>query len=338
MRLIISILLLFTSVCGISFWKLTYAEDSCALAENYMWDHFHRGDYDSIPKIIQMLDKAYAKDPDDIQTTSHLGFVHLWAFSERARKKVDSSIIEHVFLSNRYFKEAMLLNPEDARLKGFQSATDICEGALSLKLFMVMKGYFNGFRSINDWPQFNKFAVSLIGSQSRKNSIIYKLALKYQWDLIDDCSCRELSKRTIMQNPAQEFTKLFEELKGNKDPLISRACKNSWIAPHNLEGFFLNFGDMLVKDGQLKEAFEIYNAARLCPSYKTWPFASVLEERIKNMNSNKNEFNRPLKLITDTDNEQLFINSKMSCVACHQMGASEFISYKSIHGISVLNN
>ena len=28
-----------------------------------------------------------------------------------------------------------------------------------------------------------------------------------------------------------------------------RACWNSWIAPHNIEGFFLNVGDMLVKAG-----------------------------------------------------------------------------------------
>ena len=28
-----------------------------------------------------------------------------------------------------------------------------------------------------------------------------------------------------------------------------RACWNSRIAPHNLEGFFLNMGDMLVKSG-----------------------------------------------------------------------------------------
>jgi len=28
-----------------------------------------------------------------------------------------------------------------------------------------------------------------------------------------------------------------------------RVCWNSWIAPHNFEGFFLNMGDMLVKSG-----------------------------------------------------------------------------------------
>lgn len=323
MRLLI-IAILTTSAFGMSYWNQKSKEEISLSANRFMWDHLHQGNYDSIPAILNKLNEAYNNDPQDKSTTAHLGFVHLWAFSERVRHNPDSSIAEHVILSNRFFKEAIELDPQDARLKGFQSATDICEGAISLKLFMIAKGYVNGFRSVNEWPQFNKFAVSLVGSQSRKNSILYQLAIKYQWELVDDCSCKDLSKKTIMKNPEQVFKDLFAELSRNKDPLINRACKNSWIAPHNLEGFFLNFGDMLVKQGRFKEAKEIYNAAKLCPGYKEWPFAKVIDQRIADIKINNELFNRPLELINIPPGTQLFINSEMSCVACHQMSKREF--------------
>ena len=44
-----------------------------------------------------------------------------------------------------------------------------------------------------------------------------------------------------------------------------RVCWNSWIAPHNFEGFFLNFGDMLVKAGQLDTAVTMYRNAQHAP-------------------------------------------------------------------------
>jgi hypothetical protein len=49
-----------------------------------------------------------------------------------------------------------------------------------------------------------------------------------------------------------------------------RACWNSWIAPHNFEGFFLNMGDMLVKVGDWRTAQKIYANAKLSPDYANW--------------------------------------------------------------------
>lgn len=336
MRLLI-IIILTTSAFGVSYWNQKSNEEISLEANGFMWDQLHRGNYDSIPAIIDRLNEAYNNNPEDPATTAHLGFVHLWAFSERVRHAPDSSIAGHVILSNRFFKEAIALDPEDARLKGFQSATDICEGAISLKLFMIARGYVNGFRSVNEWPQFNKFAVSLIGSQSRKNSPLYQLAIKYQWELINDCSCRDLDKKTIMKDPARIFKDLFAELERNNDPLINRACKNSWIAPHNLEGFFLNFGDMLVKQGKFREAAEIYKAAKLCPGYKEWPFAKVIDQRIADIKVNNGLFNRPLELINIPEGTQLFINSEMSCVACHQMSKKEFEKFGPARLVSLSN-
>ncbi len=59
-----------------------------------------------------------------------------------------------------------------------------------------------------------------------------------------------------------------------------RVCWNSWIAPHNFEGFFLNMGDMLGKSGDWQTAQKIYSNARLSRTYPVWTYRPVLEDRI----------------------------------------------------------
>jgi hypothetical protein len=60
----------------------------------------------------------------------------------------------------------------------------------------------------------------------------------------------------------------------------SRARTNSWIAPHNMEGLFLNMGDMLVKSGDWRLAQKVYGLARGVRGvgdYASWPYRDVLE-------------------------------------------------------------
>jgi hypothetical protein len=300
------------------------ASQFAVACDKFMWNNFHLGNYDSISLIISKLNDAYKRTPRDKKTTAYLGYINLWAFSERARKSPDPTFSGYVYRSNSFFKEAIKLNPDDARLKGFQSATEICEGALKKNMITLSAGYIDGILAINKWPQFNKFAFSLIGSQRSKNSPSYKLAMKYQWELIDDCSCKSLDKKTILNDPEKIFSDLINELQTNPDEKTKRVCMNSWIAPHNFEGFFLNFGDMLVKDGRLEEAKVIYSVAKLSPSYNDWPFQNILEERILNMKKNEIDFNQPLELVISGRGNQIFINSAVSCVACHQMSQKEF--------------
>jgi hypothetical protein len=89
-----------------------------------------------------------------------------------------------------------------------------------------------------------------------------------------------------------------------------RVCWNSWIAPHNLEGFFLNMGDMLVKAGDVRTARKIYANARLVPEFRTWRYAGVLEARIRDAEANVAAFNAP--------KGRTMIATEFSCMACHQ--------------------
>jgi hypothetical protein len=294
------------------------------LSNEYMWTQFHLGNYDSIPEILEKLNNAYKHDPNDATVTAHLGFIYLWAFSERIRKGPQERILENIFLSNRFFKEAIILNPNDARLYGFQSAVQMCEGALTNNLEILAQSYFASLKAIRKWSQFNKFALAYVESQLDTGSRIYKQGLKYQWEIIDECSKEKLTEEKIMNDPENILSALYEEINNSDDPKIKRACGNSWIAPHNWEGFFLNFGDMLVKAGKLEEAKVIYSAAKISPAYLAWIYKDVLENRLAEMDMNVRAFNRKQNLTELDGNRQMMINSEFSCTGCHQLSPQEF--------------
>ncbi|MCE3280351.1 MAG: hypothetical protein K0S44_2542 [Bacteroidetes bacterium] len=324
MRLIILVLLT-GSTFGYSFFKKSKERSESLAAHEYMLEQLHRGNYDSIPVILSKTHQALAQYPENASLNADLGFVYLWQFSERGRKAPVPGIEKNVYLSNYYFKQAIKYNPDDPRLKGFQAATAICEGALEMDLKKISNGYVKAFNAIDDWPQFNKFAFSLVSSQLKKNSPVFRMAIKYQWELIDDCSCKNLNKKKVMRDPQKVFLDLIEELKESKDPLVKRACWNSELVPHNYEGYLLNFGDMLVKQGHFDEALQIYSAAKLSDSYNEWPYKDFLQQRINEMNINKKVFNKKPDFVIEPGDTQLFVNSTLSCVGCHQMSEKEFL-------------
>jgi hypothetical protein len=91
-------------------------------------------------------------------------------------------------------------------------------------------------------------------------------------------------------------------------------CWHSWIAPYNFEGFFLNFGDMLVKAGQPEIAVKMYGNAKLTLDY-AWAYRDVLEDRIGNAARYVDVFrqeNSPPGAPTIT------VRSRFSCMGCHQ--------------------
>jgi len=305
-------------------------------ANEFMWEQFHLGNYDSLPSILDKLNSSYQLDPNNADVTAHLGYMYLWAFAERIRNKPQERILENVFLSNRFFKEAIVLNPDDPRTYGFQSAVQMCEGAFTNNLEMLAQAYFGSLKAIRKWPQFNKFALGYIEGQLDTGTRMYKQGLKFQWEILDECAEAKLSEEKIMKDPITILTALYDEINNSNDPEIKRACGNSWIAPHNWEGFFLNFGDILVKAGRIDQAKIMYSAVKIAPSYVDWIYKDVINLRIEEANQNVQVFNRKQNLIALTDNKQMMVNSEMSCTGCHKMSSGEFAkaSYKSGSEIS----
>lgn len=275
-------------------------------AEDNFWRILHAGQYQQIPEAERLLTAAYLKNPNDPKLAAHLGFLHIWNITERERRKtILPTITNEIILAKYYFKDATVLDPSDARYLGFLGDAQLVTGDIFKDEREQTRGYFILKRAISAWPEFNYFTAGYPMSKLPAQSDYYQTALEWQWKTLDLCAGEKINR----QNPSFKPFMYRETLVGDK-----RACWNSWIAPYNFEGFFLNMGDMLVKAGDVQTAIKIYNNAKLDKSYSTWPYKNMLEKRIVNAKANVQNFQKPF---ISSDKTILF-NSGYGCMACHQ--------------------
>jgi len=208
-------------------------------------------------------------------------------------------------LARRYFEEAVKLDPSDARTRGFLAGHLLAEGTLHKDERLTREGYFMMLDAIEAWPEFNLFTGGYVFSRLPADSRQFREGLAWQWQTLDACIEGKLDR----VNPDYAPYMSKETTEGQK-----RACWNSWIAPHNFEGFFLNMGDMLVKAGDWQTAQKIYANARLSKTYSTWKYQSVLDERIERAQANVAPFKAP----DSPPNERIMIESAFACMACHR--------------------
>jgi hypothetical protein len=275
-------------------------------ADELFWHTFHSGAYDDIPRVLEVLTAAYLEAPTDAVSAAHIAWLHNWRVAERARlSAVPATITDHTILARRYFDEAVRLNPSDARTLGFLAGHIVAEGTLHKDERLIRRGYYMLLDAIEAWPEFNLFTAGYVMSRLPADSPRFKEGLEWQWRTLDVCA----QERIDRTNPDYSKYMPLETREGPK-----RACWNSWIAPHNFEGFFMNMGDMLVKAGDWQTGQKIYANAKHSRDYPTWKFATALEARITQAQENVAGFNgsqgAPVRPI--------MINSAFACTGCHQ--------------------
>lgn len=277
------------------------------MAQQQFWQTLHQGDYGKLPDTIKLLTAAYLENPHDPQLAAHLGFAHIWKITERQREKtIEPTIVNEIVLSRKYFTDAVELDPDDARYLGFLGDSTLIEGKIFQDERQQVHGYFQLKRAIARWPEFNYFTAGYPMSTLSPHSSAFKEGLAWQWKTLNLCAGTTINH----QNPSFKPYLYRETQQG---PM--RACWNSWIAPHNFEGFFLNMGDMLVKSGDWQTGIKIYNNAKFSKTYSFWPYRSLLEDRIQHAQENVALFQRPTFHSAKTT---IIFNSGNGCTVCHQ--------------------
>jgi len=275
-------------------------------ADELFWQTFHTGEYQNIQRALNVLTAAYLQTPGDAKTAAHIGFMHNWRVAERNRlESVPATITDDIILSRRYFQEAVRLDPSDARYLGFLADSILLEGNLHKDDRLTQEGYLLLHKAIKAWPEFNLFSGGFVMSRLPSDAPWFREGLEWQWRNIDECNGEKIDRA----NPDLSKYMARETKEGNK-----RVCWNSWIAPHNFEGFFLNMGDMLVKAGNWRTAQKIYANAKLSHEYGTWKYQSVLEDRIRQAQGNVAVFNEK----KETPKAGIMVNSEFACMACHR--------------------
>ena len=280
--------------------------DAALKADDLFWRDFHDGAYDKIPRVLEALTAAYLDRPTDAVTAAHIAWFHNWRIAERARlSSIPATITDDTMLARRYFDEAVRLNPSDARYLGFLAGHILAEGTMHKDERLVRRGYYVLLDAIEAWPEFNLFTAGYVMSRLPPDSPRFREGLEWEWRNLDVC----VQERIDRGNPDYDKYMRLETKEGPK-----RVCWNSWIAPHNLEGFFLNMGDMLVKAGDWQTARKIYANAKYSRQYATWPYAAVLERRIAQAEENVATFNDP----QGAPDRAIMLNSAFACMGCHQ--------------------
>jgi len=271
------------------------------------WDALHTGRYEELPHVLDALTAAYLENPRDAQTAAHIGFSHVWRLSERARLDTQSATItDELVLARKYFSEAVRLAPDDERLKGFLASMELAEGSVHGDEKLTRRGYFDLMKAKEAWPEFNLFTAGYVMSHLPLSDEKYADAVSYQWQNLDACAEEKIDRHTV------QYDKYLgkETTTGRK-----RVCWNSWIAPHNFEGFFLNMGDMIVKQGDPATARRVYANAKLSKTYQAWPSKQVLEDRIAQADENIAIFRSGQP---GEKSRTIMFSSTFACTGCHQ--------------------
>ncbi len=275
-------------------------------AEAAFWTALHGGRYEDIGAVLEKMQAVYLQHPEDGRTAARIGFLHVWRLGERARMaEVPATITDDMALARRYFDEAVKLTG-DPRFGGFLAGMEMGEGSIHHDEKLTRAGYFRMNDAVSAWPEFNLFTRGYVMSALPWDSDRFRAAVNDQWENLDVCVDASVDRTTA------DFSRFMplETREGWK-----RACWNSWIAPHNLEGFFLNMGDMIVKSGNPATARRVYAQARLNKSFATWAYRDVLERRIVQASENVAVFRAPPR---GEKERRIMFEAPFSCTGCHQ--------------------
>jgi hypothetical protein len=198
------------------------------------------------------------------------------------------------------------------RILGFFGVSMMAEGRIHADEKLATRGYFTAKEAVRQWPEFNNVTLGYVLSNEPYDSKLFREALEWQWQAMDLC----LGQKIDRANPAIARYVVLEARE--TEPRRKRACWNSAIAPHNVEGFYLNMGDMLVKSGDWQTAVKIYANANSAGEYSAWPHRAVLEECIATAQANVELFRRRYPATEPIAAPTVMFNSKLSCMACHQ--------------------
>ncbi len=295
--------------------KYEWVETSLSISANeYFWEQFHQGNYDSIPAILEKLTTAYLDNPNDIRTITHLGFTHMWAISEHQDRN-NPRVIEHATLAQKYFGESYQMNPRDTRILSFLSSVKLANGAISSDDGLLKDGYLNGQKAIREWKDFSAFSLGYSLSRLPHTDEKFQEALKLMESIASSYAENFNPKSRATQQAISEM-KLMKKGDMSKD----RVFKNSWVAPHNIEGVFMVYGDMLVKNGDWEDAIDVYKLARFSEQYDSWDYKDVLENRIINAQANVKLFRKEIPRSQKSQvGKAMLSQTKISCRSCHQM-------------------
>jgi hypothetical protein len=283
-------------------------------AQSVFHESLASGRYENLPEVLRLLTAAYLQNPRDPSVSFQLGMAHLWKVAERFREsKQEPTITDDLILAEKYLSEARKLDPKDFRIPGFEGSVKMALGSIHQDEALKREGYFLLKDGTRAYPEFNFFTMSFVLSNVPRGDPKFADAIDYAWRNVEVCVGHKVGRTAAdVAHLAEEFRRSLSPTAEIAGGSHDRACRNPPTAPHNMEGFLLHMGDLLVKKGDIETGREIYGLAKLSPSYSSWPYGDVLEKRIATAPERAAAFAAGTK-----PPPEMMFQSPYACVGCH---------------------
>ena len=254
--------------------------ESAAAIERF-WKVYHGNEYSQIPQVQEQLQNALDRDPGNSTLYALLGATHFWHIGEYTRDPnpnpsvLQQDLPDAVSLFGKaldidYYGKHLIGYINDDHLPGYLGITTVHLGQQNSSPSTIQKGDQILDMAAYQFPEFNNFNRWAAHNTDPKDSDTYKKALDSLWQALDACAQAHVDRA----NPDIQPYLYLQTAVGRK-----KACwSEGTLAPHSMEGFMLNFGNGLVKAGQINAAKIMFANARYADHYSEWPYRQYLEQ------------------------------------------------------------
>ncbi len=287
------------------------ASPNAKAATEHFWSVFHGDRYEEIPAVLDKLNKGYDGDKQPVMTNL-LGAAHLWRFQERRRVgRTAPEMREDLVRAAAYADRTLAVDPNDTFAPAIRVTSRWQLAVLDGKPDELAAIELEILDNTQKYPQFHAFVQGwLLSAMLAPDSPRYGEAQAGFKLLADSCA-------GFTTPPNTRFNGLVFAYLAIKAWATVHLCYNNPVAPHNLESTFLSTGDMMVKMGQFDQARIWYGNAQASPTYATWRYRGVVEERLAS------DFKvLQTKYVADSGkldvaDPALSFQSTMGCANCH---------------------
>lgn len=267
-----------------------------AAGEAAFWDTLW-GDADRSDEALRLLRRAVARDRNDGRSHFLIGMMHLYLYGREGADPLRPSARgkRHVVAARHAFDRAVPLLWDgvsgDSRVPGFAAAATYAKGVGLGDAATTERAIAELEHAAEINTLFNSFDLFAVAPAVPWNDPLYARVLA----LLDE-TFFEVARECSTQ---------------------SEICFNDGMAPHNVEGTFLLFGDIYAKGGRVEQARSYYEAALSIGEGSGWDprFVATARERVATV-----EERAALYQDGDPTNDPPFVGSggASSCAYCHR--------------------
>lgn len=254
-------------------------------------------DYAAVPALIERLDATFEQHPDQGRVAFYAGTMRLWRATGGPREIVEQ--LDDVLGAIDKLERARELRPEDPHVNAFLGIAQVALGARLNDEERIETGREVLAGGVPFYPPYvNGVRTQAFGMLSRDHRY-FPEAIDAMYATLEQCG--------MDASPGGEISVAYPTA------TPPATCWNRGIVEHVWEGIFLIYGDVFVKSGDLNRARQLYETAKLSPTFEAWPFAAELEARIESAAERA-------ALYADADGSNdppTWMQQSNLCIGCH---------------------